>query len=142
MAFVQFNWVSCRARSDRALCATSIAHEAVAILLPAPRCPSPARSLRSKALQYRVAQTRCGNPDRVDRSLGREFRAVPTARSAVLDLVPNPRLRAGSNRLRPAPAHKAKPDSAAACAAASMLRWRQFAQARYKSASLPGMYRG
>src|SRR3984957_9326918 len=108
MALVQFNWASCRAKIGRALYAVSIALEVAAISLREQKFPSPARSLRSKALQYRGARTRYGNRDRENRSPDREFRAAPTARSAARDSVPNLRLRAGSNRLRLASARRAK----------------------------------
>src|ERR1700684_284139 len=114
MALVQFNWASCRAKIGRALYAISVAHEVVAISQREPKSPSPARSLRSKALQCREARTPCGNRDRENRLPGLESRAVPTARNAARDLVPNLPLRAESNRLRPAPVRRAKPDSAGA----------------------------
>src|SRR5579871_1696571 len=136
MAPVQFNWVSCRARNDRVSGAVSIAHEASAILRREPRFPSLVRFLRSKALQYRGVRIPCGSRDRVDRSLDREFRAVRIARSAARGLVPSLRLRAASNRLRPGPARRAKPDLAGVYAGASALHWRRCEQARYKSASL------
>src|ERR1700685_66346 len=142
MALVQFNWVSCRAKIGRASYAVSIALEVAAISQQEPKSPSLEQFLRLKALQYRAAQTRSGNRDRVDRSPGREFHAAPIARSVARDLDPNLRLREGSNRPHLAPVRRAKPDLGDACAAASALRWRRCARAMCRNASLPGKCRG